>query len=122
MGEDRIDLEHFELRLPLWAVTDSESLGKWGLPDALREFQHDIHGRFLDLFTEEEVAEGYIRKAGFTKWRAVALATPAHLRAIVIALEQRGCNWVGIDCTERLEKSGRFFSTQQFLALVERTA
>ena len=29
-SEDQIDLEHFELRLPLWAVTDAEGLRKRG--------------------------------------------------------------------------------------------
>jgi hypothetical protein len=41
-GEDEIDQEHFELRLPLWAVTDAESFRECGLPGALRDFVCDV--------------------------------------------------------------------------------
>jgi hypothetical protein len=68
--------EHFDLPMPLLAITDAESLQKRGLPSALRLFVHDVHGPFLDLFTRENIAAGYIQKAGFTNWQAVALSTP----------------------------------------------
>src|SRR5438034_70351 len=106
-SQEQVDPEHFELRLPLWAVTDTQGLHKRGLPYALREFVDDVHGGFLDLFTQEDIAAGYIRKAGFTNWQAVALTTAEQLRAAVVAFEQRGCNCIGLDCTGR-DKSGQF--------------
>jgi hypothetical protein len=119
-GEDQADLEHFELRLPLWAVTDAEALRKRGLPDALREFHHDVHGRFLDLFTREDIADGYLHQAGLTRFRAVALETPEQLYAVVVAFQERGCACIGLNCTDRLGKNGRFFTIHQFLALIDR--
>ncbi len=119
-GEDQIDPEHFELRLPLWAVTNAEEFRDWGLPGALRVFVHDVHGSFLDFFTGEDIAEGYIRKAGFTNWRAVELATPMQVRAAALDCEQRGCRYIGLDCTGRRDKSGRFFTICQFLTLIDR--
>jgi hypothetical protein len=116
--ETPIDPEQFELRLPLWAVTDEEGFRKRGLPGALRTFVDDFQGPFLDLFTREDIAKDYLRMGRFTNWRAVELTTPAQVRSAALVCEQRGCLYVGLDCTGPQSRAGRFFSIRQFLAFV----
>jgi hypothetical protein len=114
-GEEQIDSEQFELRLPLWAIADVEG--------CICACGSELHGPFLDLFTGKDIAEGYIRKAGLTKWQTVELATAAQVPAAVVVL----CKlweglYVGLDCTGPRDGSGRFFTNRQFLALMDRTS
>ena len=89
-GQTQIDSERSELRLPLWAVMDAEGFRERGIPGALRIFHDELQGRFLDLFTREDIAKEYLRKASLPTWRAVELATPVQVRSAALACEQRG--------------------------------
>jgi hypothetical protein len=116
--ESQIDSQQLELKLPLWAVTDNDSLRERGLPGALRSFVDELRGPFLDLFTREEVAAEYLRKGSFSNWQPVELSDFAQVRSAVLASQQRGCVYVGLDCTGSRNQTGRFFTIREFLPLV----
>jgi hypothetical protein len=116
MVEDtHYDEEPFIIGLPAWTIADLVLHRSAGLPYSAVIMNSDPLGRFVPIFTDDDLATRFIEDGALEGITAVALDSFRALRFLLTDKEAIGVENVGVDVSFKPPKRGRFWPIHEVL-------
>ena len=106
----------FQIAFPVYTLINVERHDKMGLLQSLVPLRTVVHGKHIAIFATQDLAQQFRETTGMREGYGVAtLITPKALRAVLLAIESEGCQYVAVYLAQPAQHGGRYYPIRDLI-------